>query len=46
VSRSLKSALAIAAVVITLGLSGGPAAVSADGVQLNGGATGCCRMPV
>ena len=45
-SRSLKSALAIAAVVVTLGLTGGSAAVSADLVQIDGGATGCCRLPV
>jgi len=51
VSRSLKSALAIAAVVVTFGLSGGPAAVAADAVvnpivNPTGGATGCCRLVV
>jgi hypothetical protein len=42
-SRSIKSAIAIAALVVTLGLTGGPAAVTALGFSTNGGATGCCR---
>jgi hypothetical protein len=46
VSRSLKSALAIAAIVVTFGLTAGPAAASADIVHPEGGATGCCRLPV
>ena len=54
-SRSLKSALAVAALVVTLGLSGGPAAAVAGPVHfsdgataslLSGGATGCCRIAV
>jgi hypothetical protein len=45
-SRSLKSALAIAAIVVTLGLAGGPAAVTAGPFVTNGGATGCCRIAV
>ena len=45
-SRSLKSALAIAALVVTLGLTGGPAAVTAGPFVTNGGATGCCRIAV
>lgn len=45
-SRSLKSALAIAAIVVTLGLTGGPAAVTAGPLIMNGGATGCCRIAV
>ena len=43
-SRSLKSALAVVAIAVTLGLTGGPAAVSAATVHPNGGATGCCRV--
>ena len=43
-SRSLKSALAVVAIVVTLGLTGGPAAVTALSVGTNGGATGCCRI--
>jgi hypothetical protein len=43
VFRSLKSAIALVAVVATLGLTGGPAAASALTVHVDGGATGCCR---
>ncbi|WP_156043813.1 hypothetical protein [Cellulomonas sp. URHE0023] len=47
-SRSLKSALAVVAVALTIGVSGTSAAVAADSgiVYTNGGATGCCRLPV
>ncbi|WP_155855987.1 hypothetical protein [Cellulomonas sp. URHD0024] len=45
-SRSIKSALAIVAIAAALGLTGGPAAVATGSIQLNGGATGCCRMAV
>ena len=43
-SRSLKSALAVVAIAVTLGLTAGPAAVSAGPMLPNGGATGCCRV--
>jgi len=46
VSRSLKSALAVAAVVLTLGVSGSPAVAADETLQINGGATGCCRLVV
>jgi len=47
-SRSLKSALAVAAIVVTLGLSGAPAAVATTSASavMSGGATGCCRIAV
>ena len=45
-SRSLKSALAVAAIAITLGLSGAPAAVATSSATMSGGATGCCRIAV
>ncbi|WP_426592522.1 hypothetical protein ACPPVS_12150 [Cellulomonas sp. McL0617] len=43
-SRSLKSALAIAALVVTFGLTTGATAASAAPVHVNGGASGCCRL--
>jgi hypothetical protein len=45
-SRSMKSALAIAAVVVMLGAGTGQAVALGGPVQLNGGATGCCRTAV
>lgn len=46
-SRSLKSALAVVAIAVTLGLTSGPAAVAASIVRTDGGgATGCCRIAV
>ena len=45
-SRSIKSALAIAAIVVTLGLTTGEAAVAAGTVKPMGGASGCCRVAV
>ena len=44
--RSLKSALTIVAVAVTLGLTGGAAAADALPVHIDGGATGCCRSAV
>jgi hypothetical protein len=46
VFRSLKSALTIVAVAVTLGLTGGAAAADALPVHIDGGATGCCRSAV
>ena len=44
-SRSLKSALAIAAFVVTLGLTAGPASASASGLPIHiDGSSGCCRI--
>ena len=43
-SRSIKSALAIAAVVVMLGAGSGTAVALGGPAQLNGGASGCCRI--
>ena len=46
VFRSLKSALTIVTVAVTLGLTGGAAAADALPFHTDGGATGCCRVAV